>query len=279
MTTHSDASQLLLVDPKWRHAYGPLHDLLTVQGGVCAMCGVAADWVARRDGTTRCNLSQVSDPTTGLLLALVCRACVQELDRSRTGHSARAWAGASLLADAPARRCASTATSRPLTNGRRPCQDPWTGTEQAPPAWQYYSSVIHCLYLFQEGRCAICRCALTVASDPASVHVDHDPASTDQAVRGVLCRRCNNCEGQPYDVAEWWGPLAAVLYAYRSTPPASQCPDTSGLRMRGRFGRAGITRSPDGTVLLGRQVLIPAPSVLITDDDHQDGSDTDALER
>ena len=263
---YSDTSQLLLVDPKWRHAYGPLHDLLTVQGGVCAVCGVPADWVERRDGTTRCNLDQVSEPTTGLLLALVCRACVQALDGSRTGHdSARAVAVASLLADPPARRCASTATSRPLSSGRRPSQDPWAGTERATPAWKYYSTVVHCLNLFQRGRCAICRCALTVASDPASVHLDHDPASTDQAVRGLLCRRCNNCEGQPY-TDHWWGPLAEVLHAYRAAPPASRCPDTTGLRMSGRHRAATITRAANGAVLLGQQVLISAPAVLLADD-------------
>lgn len=250
------------VDPAWRHARGPLEDLLRTQQGGCGMCHLPASWVVRRDGTTRCTLDQVADPATGLLLALVCRLCLKTLRSAFDVPSrARPACVVALLLDPPARRCVTTVHSTPLTTARRLAQDVSMPTENPTERWRYYGSVIHCLFLWQRQRCAICDGALTVNSASRAVHVDHDPYLTGDPVRGILCRRCNVCEGQPTLGDSWWGRFAPVLAAYRATPPATRCPDTLGLGMSGRFARASITRAVDGGVLLGHQVLLLPPPV------------------
>ena len=233
-----------------------MHRLLEFQHRRCGICSTPATFKTDVSGAILCSLVQWVDE--GILQGLVCATCRHRyiwLQREPQQELAEAFEA--FRTNPPAQRCPATAglgrQQRPRTHRLQ------VGPVEAPdPAvWRYFGSVIHVLYLKQTGRCAICSTGLTVQTDPRSVHADHDPKTG--LLRGVLCRTCNTCLGQPLNDT-WWGPLACAVQAYLEAPPAQRLADTAGLTMSQRNRRAALTLNvEDGVLYLGSMPFMQVP--------------------
>lgn len=234
------------VPDAWPHVDGPLHALLAFQDGKCAVCAAPATWAEETGGVAACSLKQwVEDD---LLMGLVCALCCRRYKTLGKQPQGAAIEGLpAFLAAPPGQRCETTrglgGQSRPRRFNSRlaPTEVP------TPSVWTYHSTVMHSLFLWQRGRCAICSTGLAVATRPRSVHVDHEEPSG--LIRGLLCHRCNTCLGQDWEV-EWWEHHAPVVEAYLATPPAQIFPGTRGLTTGERARGAHMTWSADRQEIL-----------------------------
>lgn len=238
------------VPTTWPHYDGPLHGLLEFQDGQCAVCCTKARWNDEAgdevDSVAACSLRQWVDDD--LLLGLVCALCARRYKTlKKTPDDATAARLAAFLSDPPGQRCPTTAglghQSRPrrFNSGLAPTEIP------APETWSYSNSVMHSLFLWQRGRCAICSTGLPVATRPRFVHVDHDDATG--LIRGLLCHRCNCCLGQDWQFT-FWEHHALTVDAYLNFPPAQTCPATRGLTMLQRKRAAELSWSADRREIL-----------------------------
>lgn len=233
----------------WAHYDGPLHGLLEEQKGRCAVCSEEVRWSSEGGNTDRvvaCSLRQWVEDS--LLLGLVCARCLRRYKTMRVAPDGKAVRGLPrFLADPPAQRCAATAGLGLQSRPRRfnsllaPTEVP------EPKSWSYTNTVVHSLFLWQRGRCAICSTGLPVATRSRFVHVDHDEDSG--LIRGLLCHRCNTCLGQDWQHA-WWEHHAPTVEAYEEFPPAQICPATRGLTMKDRRRPAALSWSADRNEIL-----------------------------
>lgn len=234
---------------RWPHHDGPLHGLLQEQKGKCAVCSERVRWSSEEpseDGVVACSLRQwVEDD---LLLGLVCARCSRRYKTMNVTPDGKAVRGLPrFLADPPGQRCAATAGLGRQSRPRRfnsllaPTEVP------SPESWSYTNTVIHSLFLWQRGRCAICSTGLSVGTRARYVHVDHDDASG--LIRGLLCHRCNTCLGQDWQHG-WWEHHAPTVQAYEEFPPAQICPATRGLTMKERRRPAVLSWSADRNEIL-----------------------------
>lgn len=247
--TEPEPRYTLAVPESWPHFDGPLHGLLAFQDGKCAVCSAEVEWGTEDFGTTVIATNSLRQwVEDGLLLGLVCYRCARRYKTLGKEPDGAAVAGLPrFLANPPGQRCEQTvglgAQSRPRRFNSRlmPTEVP------APDTWSYSNTVIHSLFLWQRGRCAICSTGLSVATRPRYVHVDHDPASG--LIRGLLCHRCNTCLGKDWR-ATWWEHNAATVDAYEEFPPAQICPATRGLTMAQRNRAAVVEWSADRQEIL-----------------------------
>lgn len=233
----------------WTHFDGPLHALLEVQEGRCAVCFVKAKWnlddPEDDDVVVFCSLRQWVEE--GLLLGLACALCLRRYKTQGRAPVGPAVDGLpAFLADPPGLRCPATAG-----NGQQARPRPFNArlapTEEPTSAWRGSNTVSHALFLWQRGRCAICSTGLSVATRPRYVHIDHDPGT--DLIRGLLCHRCNVCLGQNWPL-EWWEHHAPVVRAYLEFPPAKIFPATRGLTMSERHRSAVLEWSADREEIL-----------------------------
>ncbi|RYC05633.1 endonuclease domain-containing protein [Nocardioides zhouii] len=233
----------------WPHYDGPLHGLLGEQKGKCAICSERVRWSSEGPGTDRvvaCSFRQWVDDD--LLLGLVCARCSRRYRTLRATADGKAVRGLPrFLADPPGQRCAATAGLGRQSRPRRfnsllaPTEVP------SPESWSYSNTVMHSLFLWQRGRCAICSTGLPVVTRARFVHVDHDDDTG--LIRGLLCHRCNTCLGQDWQHG-WWEHHAPTVAAYEEFPPAQICPATRGLTMRERKRPAALSWSADRNEIL-----------------------------
>lgn len=248
----------------WPHYDGPLHGLLEFQGGQCAVCSVNANWGDEEDDEGSVSVCSLRQWVEGdLLLGLACARCLRRYKTLNRTPEGSAVVGLPLfLADPPGQRCPATAGLGQQSRPRRfnsllaPTQVP------TPETWTYSNTVIHSLFLWQRGRCAICSTGLSVQTRPRYVHVDHDDASG--LIRGLLCHRCNICLGQKWELT-FWEHHAPTVQAYLAHPPAQICPATRGLTMAQRKKAATLTWSADRHEILldgmPKGIATPKPPV------------------
>lgn len=239
----------LAVPESWPHFDGPLHGLLAFQDGKCAVCSAEVEWGTENFGTTVIATNSLRQwVEDGLLWGLVCYRCARRYKTLGKEPDGAAIAGLPrFLANPPGQRCEQTVglgtQSRPRRFNSRlmPTEVP------APATWSYSNTVIHSLFLWQRGRCAICSTGLSVATRPRYVHLDHDAESG--LIRGLLCHRCNTCLGQKWPPT-FWEHHASTADAYVDFPPAQIFPATRGLCMAQRNRAAVLEWSADRQEIL-----------------------------